>query len=470
MAEIIILSTLPLAAIMFIFRSKLLNHIALVLYGAGLLWGAFSAGTGPSMLAPYIVIDAAGKFFLCVTAAVFFAAVIYNLAYTQHADMSGNKHARYSAALLIFGGSMAAFTMSGHLALSWVFIEATTLASAYLIYFSGTKNSLEAAWKYIFICSIGISLAFIGIVFLSVATRSGGTLFFAELEKNAKFIDPFWLKIAFVFILTGFGTKSGLAPVHAWLPDAHAEALSPVSAILSGALLNTAMLGILRVYKIMKLAGHETFSASLMLVMGFLSLLAAAVFVMRVKNYKRMMAYSSIENMGIIIIGAATGGIGMTAAMIHSFAHSFLKAGFFMTAGNILHLYETKRISKVRGLLKTDPLTGWLFVALFAALSAIPPSPSFISEFFMVRAMFEKGGVFIWLAILFMGLIAAVIYGMALSVFSMAYGTAEPKPKNAKAGWLYNLPVIFLLAAALLAALLMPEFLSNMLNSAAAML
>jgi len=407
-----------------------------------------------------------GKLFLCIMTVVFLGAMIYNFSYPAKEHETEKGHSKYSAAVVIFAGSMAAFIMSAHLALAWVFIEATTLASTYLIYYSGTKNSLEASWKYIFICSIGISLAFIGIVFLSLATGNEGTLFYSRMQQNAALIDGFWLKIAFVFILTGFGTKAGLAPVHAWLPDAHSEAPSPVSAMLSGALLNTAMLGILRVFKVMKLAGYEGFASVLILVMGFLSLAIAAVFVIKAKNYKRMMAYSSIENIGIIAIGAATGGLGTIAALIHTFSHSLLKSAFFMAAGNILKIYHTKITAKAGGLLRKSPVLGWLFIMLFAALSAVPPSPSFISEYLIAAEMFKRGGVFIATAVLFLLLIAFVVYGMGKTVFFMAYGKDESPEENVKLPFMLYVPVMLLLAAAIGAVLIMPQFLTDIFKNA----
>ncbi|HNZ29668.1 MAG TPA: proton-conducting transporter membrane subunit [Candidatus Goldiibacteriota bacterium] len=466
MAEIILLATVPLAALIFFSRSRVLNNTLLILYSAGFVYGAFTAKTGPGMLSPYIEMDGLGKLFLCIMSCVFFAAMLYNFSYPPKERESEQSHAKYSAAVVIFAGSMAAFVMSAHLALAWVFIEATTLASTYLIYYSGTKNSLEASWKYIFICSIGISLAFIGIVFLSLATGKEGTLFFSQMQQNAAAIDGFWLKIAFVFILTGFGTKAGLAPVHAWLPDAHSEAPSPVSAMLSGALLNTAMLGIMRVFKIMKLAGYESFASALILVMGFFSLIVAAVFVSRVKNYKRMMAYSSIENMGIMAIGAATGGLGAIAALIHAFSHSFLKSAFFMTAGNMLKIYHTGVTAKTGGLLRKNPLLGWLFLILFAALSAVPPSPSFLSEYLIVAEMVKKGGFYAAGAAVFLLLIAFVVYGMAKTVFFIAYGKDESPEENVKLPFMLYAPVILLLAAAAGAALIMPQFLSDIFKNA----
>ena len=242
----------------------------------------------------------------------------------------------YSFMILVFVLSMTGTILSTDLGIAWVLVEATTLSSAYLIYFNKTKHSIEAAWKYVFICSIGIALAFVGIILLNISTGSVNTLNYAQLYKYAQTFDANWLKIAFVFMLFGFGAKMGLAPIHFWLPDAHSEAPSPISALLSATLLNSAFMVIVRVVKIMTLADCLDYARVMLLVMGFLSLFVTAVFIYHIKNYKRMLAYSSIENMGILAIGTALGGAAYYAVILHLIGHSLAKASFFLTSGNMV--------------------------------------------------------------------------------------------------------------------------------------
>ena len=378
--------------------------------------------------ARYYHIDNSNVIFLMVLSIIFFAVAIYNKRYMNLEDVNIRRKRHYTYMLLVFVMAMTGVIVSNNLGLSWVLVEATTLASAYLIYFSKTKTSIEAAWKYVFICSIGIALAFVGIILLSIATGDLNSLNFNELILNAKTFNHFWLKLSFIFILFGIGTKMGLAPVHFWLPDAHSEAPSPASALLSATLLNSAFFVILKVFNINVSAGCDSYARIMMLVMGFLSLFVAAVFIYHINNYKRMLAYSSIENMGILIIGTALGGVGMFAAMIHLIGHSLIKASFFLTSGNILEIYGTKKIKKIVGLLSVDKKTGWLWILSMIGITAFPPSVLFISEFLMVRTMFVEEQYI--LCVVFLLLLTIILYGLAKAVLKMSYGEISQEKKD----------------------------------------
>ena len=292
----------------------------------------------------YFGLDQVNTVFLLVLSFVFLMISIYNNNYLKTLDFEDKKIRNYLCATMVFVLSMTGTILSLDLAISWILVEATTLTSAYLIYFNKTKHSIEAAWKYVFICSIGIALAFVGIILLNISSGAVNSMRFAELYRHTSEFDLMWLKLAFVFMLFGFGAKMGLAPAHFWLPDAHSEAPSPISALLSATLLNSAFLVIVRVFKIMELANCTNYARLMLLVMGFLSLFVTAVFVYHINNYKRMLAYSSIENMGILIIGIALGGIGAIASIVHLIGHSLIKASFFLTSGNVLKLYSSKKI------------------------------------------------------------------------------------------------------------------------------
>jgi hydrogenase-4 component F len=356
---------------------------------------------------------------------------------------------------------MTGAVLSTNLGVSWVFIEGTTLASAYLIYFHKTKHSIEAAWKYVFICSIGIALAFVGIILLTCATGNLNSLYFSDLYQNAQSFNPFWLKLAFVFIMFGIGTKMGLAPVHFWLPDAHAEAPSPISALLSATLLNSAFLMIMNVFGIMVVANCDSYARIMMLAMGFLSLFIAAVFVYHINNYKRMLAYSSIENMGILIIGLALGGLALTASIIHVIGHSLVKASFFLTSGNILSIFSSKKIKSVNGLLEVDNKTGWLWILSLVGIVALPPSVLFISEFLTVKEMFAQNKIV--LSILFLLLLTIILYGLAKAVIKMSFSdVAEEKQAELvanvrKMNWTMYAPQIVLLVITFVLGVYMPD-------------
>ena len=461
MINLILLFPLLACLILFIFKNRALNNWMVNLYA--LIHFVVSSALCLNIdflpqwtASKFFAVDNTNKIFLMVMSIVFLAVAIYNNGYLRNDSSLTRKLRHYTYMLLFFVFSMTGAILSTNLGVAWVFIEGTTLASAYLIYFHKTKHSIEAAWKYVFICSIGIALAFVGIILLTVATGNLNSLFYSDLYNNAALFNPFWLKLAFVFILFGIGTKMGLAPVHFWLPDAHAEAPSPISALLSATLLNSAFLVILNVFRVMTLSGCDSYARIMLFTMGFLSLFITAVFVYHINNYKRMLAYSSIENMGILAIGTALGGVGMLAAMIHLIGHSLIKASFFLTSGNVLELYETKKIKSVTGLLKQDRATGWLWVASFLGIVAFPPSVLFISEFLMVKTMFLKGH-FIMCA-LFLLLLTIVLYGLGKAVIKMAFTeNKETEAEVKKLSWTMYVPQIVMLLLAFVIGVYMPQ-------------
>jgi hydrogenase-4 component F len=478
MIAMILFTPLILSIVIFIRKSKKIGGMCNVFYAAVLLAASLSLYFRPDSFSRYFGIDQVNILFLLILAVLYLGISVYNTEYIKQKEASAYSHAFYAIHLLLFPASMACVILSTHLGMLWVFVEATTLTSAYLIYFNHSDSSLEATWKYIFICSVGIALAFVGIIILSMGLEGGlghsDSLFFDDLYKNAKLINPFWLKLSLSFILVGFGTKAGFAPVHAWLPDAHSESPSPVSALLSGALLNAALLGIIRVSKILKLAGFEWYVSNLLLLMGFLSLFISAVFIMRIENYKRMLAYSSIENMGIIAIGLGSGGPGIFAAMLHLTAHSFIKASLFLTSGNIFHRYRTKEISGVRGLLNTDKMTGWLWILFFIAIAGMPPFPLFLSEFFIAKSLLSNGSIFY--TVLFFLLLTIILAAMGRSVLRMSFGeslsTGSISPTSERHGVVHpSIPeylpqLIFLLMLIIMSAL--PGGFLTLLENAAA--
>ena len=392
----------------------------------------------------FFAIDSLNLLFLIVLVIVASAVVFYQ----------GKQNWKYNTIFSLFFLSMTGAILSNHLGLTWVFVEATTLTSAYLIMQHKTKNSLEATWKYVFLCSIGISLAFVGIILLLIGCDGINSLNYNDLYANASKINQFWLKLSFVFILIGFGTKVGLAPVHSWLPDAHAEAPSPVSAMLSATLLNSALLVILRFYKLMQIAGVAHTAQVLLYTMGFLSIFVTAVYVYKIANYKRMLAYSSVENMGIIAIGMALGGVALFASVLHIVSHSLIKSSFFLTSGNILKMYKTKEVSEVRGVIQQDKLTGWLWVLSAMMIVAIPPSPIFISEFLMIKQMLIKQQYM--LCFVFVLLLTAIMFGIMRVVVKTAFGNTNLSEK-VKLSFNKYFPQILLLLLAIIIFVCCPQ-------------
>ena len=410
----------------------------------------------------YFILDSLNLLFLIALVFVTVCVLFYqgfNYCKTLKANV------KYYTIFALFFLSMVGAILSNHLGLTWVFIEATTLTSAYLIMLHKTKNSLEATWKYVFLCSIGISLAFVGIILLLIGSGNVNSLFYNDLYANATAINPFWLKLSFIFILIGFGTKAGFAPVHSWLPDAHAEAPSPVSAMLSATLLNSAVLVILRLVKLMSLAGLGHTVQVLMLAMGLLSIFITAVYVYKINNYKRMLAYSSVENMGIICVGVALGSLGTIGAMIHVLSHSLIKSSLFLTSGNILSLYKTKEVAGVKDLFTKNKCTSWLWLLGAMLILAIPPSPLFLSEFLIIKQFLLNQQV--GLCIAFVLLLTFILYGIMSTVLKMDY-SKEKDAVTEKVNLPFNkyLPQIVLIVTAIVLGIYMPNGLFEIIKNA----
>jgi hydrogenase-4 component F len=465
MIELLLFTPLVLGLIVFIIKSKAVNIIATLLYAILFITISIMLYLQPASFSEYFRVDDLNIFFLLVLAVLFAGTAIYNIDFLMHDEENNYRQSLYTIYMLLFTGSMAGVILSTHLALLWVFVEGTTLSSAFLIYYHRTETTMEATWKYLFICSIGIAIAFVGITLFSMGLGGVNSFFFDDLVKNAKSINPFWLKLSYPFILVGFGTKVGFAPVHAWLPDAHSESPSPVSALLSGTLLNAALLGIIRMNKIMEVADMGWYVQMLLLLAGFLSLLVSAVYIRIVNNYKRLLAYSSIENMGIILIGLGAGGPGLFAAMLHLVSHSLAKGSLFLTSGNILHRYKTKEIGSVSGLLKGDSATGWIWIFSLIAIIGLPPFPIFISEFYIIKAFFLNGQY--PLAVLFFLLLTVIMAAMLKNMLRMSFGEDNAAEGTKASGIIACAPQIIFIILLLIGGVALPDIVYSIIQKAA---
>jgi hydrogenase-4 component F len=464
-------------------RRKLLVAGAMV--HAGAVLAAWISPPAPSWHG-LLALDAAGHLVLTITSLLFLAVAFYVVGYLgreaggEQEDFeegllfSNAPEAVFVGCLLLFLASMTLVSVSQHFGMTWVGIEATTLVSAPLIYFHRHHRSLEATWKYLMICSVGIGLALLGNFFLAVAaTRPAGgavPLVLQDLVAHADSLQTNWLRLAFILLLVGYGTKMGLAPLHTWLPDAHSESPSAVSALLSGALLNCAFLGILRGVQVCSAAGQGEFARSLLIAFGLVSMGVAAVFLTAQADYKRMLAYSSVEHMGILAFGAGIGGGAGFGVMFHAVNHSLTKAMLFLVAGNILNVYRTKSVDDVGGVLRRLPASGWMWVAGMFAITGTPPFPLFLSEFMIARAAIDAGR---WVpAAVFLALLGWIFAAMTRSMLRMAQGKAPAKIAPASRGepLLAIAPPAVLALAVLTLGLWIPEPLQAMLRQAAGLL
>lgn len=438
--------------------------------------------TPPPMFYGWLALDAPGKLFLGITSSLFLAASFYAVGYLRR-EAEGRKRDLeegfafsnapeqiFVGALLFFLATMTLVTLSQNMGLIWVAVEATTLASAPLIYFHRHHRSLEATWKYLLICSVGIALALLGIFFLAVASacHNGETsLMLPDLLIRCSQMDPRWLKASFILLLVGYGTKMGLAPMHTWLPDAHSEAPSVVSALLSGAVLNCAFLGILRSLQILASSGQLFFGQDLLMGFGLLSMGVAAVFVIRQPDFKRLLAYSSVEHMGIVALGVGVGGGGVFGSMLHAVNHSFAKAALFLVAGNVMTAYKTKFFEKVTGMLKTYPVTSVLWIAGFLAITGSPPFGLFISEFTILRAALVQGNYIV--ATVYLAVLALIFAAMMATCLRMTQGVPEQQEPQLPKGesLIAVMPPAFLLLVVLVLGVYVPQPLSDTINEIA---
>jgi len=401
-----------------------------------ILTGATWAVPPAAALGGWLGLDALGRIFLTITSLLFLVAALYAVGYLrregpgERSDFAEGflfdnaPEATFTGCLLLFLAAMTLVTVSQAFGLLWVAVEATTLASAPLIYFHRHHRSLEATWKYLLICSVGIALALLGNFFLAVAAGDDRVtsvrLVLPDLLARAGDLRVAWLKAAVILFLVGYGTKMGLAPLHMWLPDAHSEAPSVVSALLSGALLNCAFLGIIRVQQVCSAAGQGAFGQELLVAFGLFSMAVGAAFIPGQNDYKRMLAYSSVEHMGILSLGIGLGAAGAFGGVLHTMNHALTKAMLFLVAGNILTAYRSKSADEVRGVLRALPASGILWVAGLFAITGSPPFGCFLSELTILKAALDQGRAGV--AIAYLTFLAVVFVGMATTMLGMAQG------------------------------------------------
>lgn len=446
------------------------------------LW-AVTRRPGP-VLDGWLEADAIGLLFLLITSVLFFASSVYGFGYLQRESranrpdwvegvpFSNLPHHVFVGCMLLFLGAMTLVPLAHHLGLLWVAVEATTLASAPLIYFHRHHRSLEATWKYLLVASVGIALALLGTLFLgaAVSTRdAGASLVLGAILAGGAGLDATWLRAGFVLLLVGYGTKMGLAPFHTWLPDAHSEAPSLVSALMSGALLNCAFVALLRYVQVLGAAGDAGFGQGLLMLFGLISMAVAGAFVIGQRDYKRLLAYSSVEHMGIAAFGIGLGGLGAFGALFHALNHSLAKGLAFLVSGNVLAAFRTTSTQGVRGMVHVLPVSGVLWLVGFLALVGVPPFGTFFSEFTVLQAGLSAGHR--WLSGLYLGLLVLAFLGIATVVLRMAHGPAWGTPMSrVRESWLAVVPPTALAVMALGTGLYLPEPLRALLTEAAALL
>ncbi|HEU5162074.1 MAG TPA: proton-conducting transporter membrane subunit, partial [Thermoanaerobaculia bacterium] len=418
----------------------------------------------------WLRLDALGRLVLLVTSILFLLCAIYTIGYLRARAERPNRI--FCTALLGFLAMTSLVALAQHLTILWVGMEATTLVTAVLLYFNQNRRSLEATWKYLMIGSVGIALALLGTLFLAYAALIGlgePILLFPALVGRAAELPDVWVRTAFVFLFVGYGTKMGLAPLHTWKPDAYGEAPGVVGALLAGGMTTCAFLALLRVFRIADAAGDGAFARELLVGFGLLSMATAAAFMIRQRDFKRLLAYSSVEHVGILVLGIGLGGAGIFAALLHAVNNALAKGVLFLAAGNIHRAYESKSLDHVTGALRRLPVSGGLFLAGFFAITGSPPFGPFVSELQVLLAAMSGGRWAVSAA--YLVLLIVIFVGMGSTVLAMVQGKPPAGETRAiREPWLRTLPIAACLALVLLMGLWIPAPLSNLIHEAARLL
>jgi hydrogenase-4 component F len=407
--------------------AETLNLIAsLVVFAAAIPLTVLSASGPYHYWGGYVVLDLTGAWVILCTAVVYLLAAIHSIGYMR---LLGEDDTLWSFYALFAGFALTilASAVMNNAGLYWIAIELTTLVSTFLVGFERAAESIEAAWKYIIIVSAGISLALLGTVLFywggSFVLGPTYAMTWDALRLAAPKMNPTLAALAFLLVLVGYGTKVGLAPMHSWLPDAHSESPAPISAMLSGALLNSAMLGIVRYLRVADAAQTGDLARTTLVAFGVVSLLIGALFIVRQNGIKRLMAYSSVEHMGVVALGFGFGGpFGVAGAFYHMLNHSLNKSLMFFGAGNLMRSFGSKEIGDIRGVWRRFPVQGALWLAGAAAITGAPPFGLFLSELIILRAGFESG--YAW-AVYAMVVLLIVIFIGFLNHFRAMYFDGE---------------------------------------------
>ena len=422
----------------------------------------------------FFFVDAFSVYLAVLTSFVSMTTAIFSRRYMRWE----RKHGRvghwgmrfYHAMFQLFIFAMLLALLTNNVGVLWIAMELATLSTVLLVSLYRTPSAIEAAWKYFILCGVGIALALFGTVLLYFAAEKvlgegGEALLWTNLNEVSGKLEPTVLSLAFVFLMVGYGTKVGLVPLHNWLPDAHSEGPTPISAVLSGLLLNIALYALVRCKVLVDGATHSHKAGYIMMGFGLLSILVAAFSLLRQKDIKRMFAYSSIEHMGIATFAFGLGGpIATFGALLHMLVHSLTKSSIFFTAGHASQMHGTQEMDKIGGLIRGNPLVGWGLVAGVMAIVGMPPFGVFTSEFLILTAAMKDAPFLAPFLLLGLGVAFAALFRR---VQPMIAGEVPESQSPIKAA---HIPVILHMALVLIIGLYMPDFLARWFNTAVELL
>lgn len=429
-------SLMAIFSLPWIVERKIAGMMSACLASASFLFAIFLIGGAYRNFEPifflhhWMMCDKLSAFFIAINSFITMTTSFYAISYFHNENKTALyplSYRFYNTFFHLFTLAMSVVILSNHIALMWIAMEMATMASVILIALYQSKTALEAAWKYLILCGVGIGLALLGTVIIYFAAKhhvdQNEAFLWTTLIKHASQLSPTLLSIAFVFLLVGYGTKVGFFPLHNWLPDAHSEAPSPISALLSGLLLNVALFAIVRFKFILQKTVLAAFSSHLFLLFGFSTLLFSALSLLRQRKLKRLLAYSSMEHMGLITIAFGIGTpLAYLSALLHLVMHSLTKTAAFFASGNIIQRFHTQTISQLKGLCETIPIVGWCLLLSAFALMGLPPSGLFFSELLLFFALLKSNA---WLIIPFI-LSLSIAFVAVFSKFQRLAFSAQP--------------------------------------------
>lgn len=422
--------------------------------------------------AVYFKPDALALIMLSALTVVTIPALIHKSNYINPEDDSPRVRGIYQGAMVLLVMALSAAYLSSHIAVTWIFVEITTLSASALVFHRRNAGSIEATWKYIFVCSISLVFVFIGILLLGISLGNAQQfdLQYDMLVAIAPSLDTFWIKIAFVFIFAGYTAKFGLVPMYTAGIDAKDKAPAPAAGLFSSVLMNVGFVGVFRMWQIVAHTSVLPWAANVVTAAALLSVVVAAVYLIKVKNVKRMLAYSSVEHMGVVALGLAAGGVGYFAAILHLVLHTFAKSALFFQVGHIYRIYHTKNIYHIGNYLKYNRAGAVLLLLGFVCITATPPSGLFISELMVFKSIFEAGS-FIALAFALI-LLTIIIWALGKNFFKMLFTPAPTcgQIENVKVSTLETATQFVLLALVFWLGLCPPQCFVDLINEAVQLL
>jgi len=423
MIEIYLIGSVLLGAGLFFNRGKVLNYALIWTYIAlQCAFTVYACLNYNQTESTYFTYDSLGLIMLLTATIISIPTVIHSHIYLEESEENTpSSRAMYFGALVLLITAVSAAYLANHIAVVWIFAEITTLSASALIYHHRNKLALEGTWKYVFICAISITFVFIGILFLSLSFAKAGSddLSYINLLAHSSILNLSWLRLAFLFIFTGFTVKLGLFPMFTAGVDAKDKAPGPSSALLSSIVMCMGFVGIFRIYVVMANTPLLHWASLVVGISAFLSLFIAAVYMIKVKNIKRMMAYSSVEHMGLVMLGIAAGGIGYYAAILHIVLHAFVKSSFFFQYNQIYRIYKNKNIYQLGNYFKYNTTGAIVVLLAFISVTAMPPSGMFVSEFLIFRSLFESNQLILLLVVLL--LLTLIIWAFAKNIFKILF-------------------------------------------------